>query len=125
METAVVIWILLLVLVVNPVLIGLGRREKIWTPAEIMTVWTMILVVVGIPSSGLMRYLIPHLVAPHYYANSANGWEAKIISHLPPYLFVHDPVAVTGFFEGLHRGQSIPWGVMPRNSKRSLPMIAR
>ena len=101
---------LLIVLLVNPLLIAVGRRDKIWTPAEIMTVWTMILVVVGIPSSGLMRYLIPHLVAPHYYANSTNGWEEKIISHLPKYLFVDDKVAVTGFFEGLHRGQSIPWG---------------
>jgi len=101
---------LLIVLVVNPILIAVGRRDRIWKPAEIMTVWTMILVVVGIPSSGLMRYMIPHLVAPHYYATPANGWDAKIISHLPPYLFVSDPAAVTGFFEGLHRGQSIPWG---------------
>src|SRR3569833_2768496 len=101
---------LLIVLLGNPLLIAVGRRDKFWTPAEIMTVWTMILVVVGIPSSGLMRYLIPHLVAPHYYANSTNGWEEKIISHLPKYLFVDDKVAVTGFFEGLHRGQSIPWG---------------
>ena len=101
---------LLIVLVVNPVLIAVGRRDKLWKPAEIMTVWTMILVVIGIPSSGLMRYLIPHLVAPHYYANSTNGWEAKIISHLPPYLFVSDKDAVTGFFEGLRRGQPIPWG---------------
>lgn len=100
---------LLIVLLINPLLIALGRRKQIWTAPEIMTVWTMMLVTVGIPSSGLMRYFIPHLVAPHYYATPVNGWDAKIISHLPSKLFVSDPVAVTGFFEGLHRGQPIPW----------------
>ncbi|MGQ9731153.1 MAG: hypothetical protein ACUVX8_07740 [Candidatus Zipacnadales bacterium] len=27
----------------------------------------------GIPSSGLMCYLVPHLVAPRYYASPENG----------------------------------------------------
>ena len=101
--------LLLLVLLVNPLLIAIGQRKRIWTAPEILTVWTMMLVTAGIPSSGLMRYFIPHIVAPHYYASPVNGWESKIISHLPSRLFVSDPVAVTGFFEGLHRGQRIPW----------------
>jgi len=102
--------LLLIVLCINPVLISLRQRKRIWTAPEIMTVWAMMLVVAGIPSSGLMRYLIPHIVAPHYYANSANGWESTIIAHMPPRLLVHDPMAVRTFFEGLDRGQSIPWG---------------
>lgn len=101
--------VLLLVLVVNPLLIVCGRRRLVWTAAEVMTVWTMVLVVAGIPSSGLMRYFIPHIVAPHYYATASNGWEARIITHLPPHLMVNDPAAVRGFFQGLPRGQSIPW----------------
>ena len=102
--------VLLLTLIANPLLIAVRRRQWIWTPAEIMTVWTMTLVVAGIPSSGLMRYLIPHIVAPHYYANTANGWESTVISHLPPRLLVNDPAAVRGFFQGLDRGETIPWG---------------
>jgi len=101
--------VLLLVLAINPLLIALRRRDKLWTPAEIMTVWTMLLVVAGIPSSGLMRYLIPHIVAPHYFANSANAWESNIIAKLPARLLVNDPAAVKGFFQGLDRGESIPW----------------
>src|SRR5438067_1138934 len=54
--------LLLLTLGVNPVLIALGRRDRIFQPFEMITVWSMIVVVAGIPSSGLMRYLIPHLV---------------------------------------------------------------
>lgn len=107
---AAVAGILVLVLGVNPLLIALRRRRSLWTPAEIVTVWSMILVVIGIPSSGLMRYLIPHIVAPHYYASAANGWESTIIAHLPSRLLVNDPVAVRGFFQGSDRGESIPWG---------------
>jgi len=99
-----------LVLVVNPLLITLGRRHRAFTPGEILTVWAMVIIAAGIPSSGLMRYLLPHLVAPHYYATRTNHWEGLFLAHLPPYLFVSDPDAVRTFFEGLRRGQPIPWG---------------
>ncbi len=102
--------VLLIVLAVNPALIALGRREKAFAAGEILTVWAMVAVAAGIPSSGLMRYLLPHIVAPHYYATRTNHWEGLFLAHLPPYLFVSDPEAVRCFFEGLHRGQPIPWG---------------
>jgi len=107
--------VLLLVLAVNPLLITLGQRggafiPKPFTPGEILTVWAMVIIAAGIPSSGLMRYLLPHLVAPHYFATRTNHWEGLFLAHLPPYLFVTDPEAVRTFFEGLHRGQPIPWG---------------
>ena len=102
--------ILLLTLLVNPLLIKLGKREQIFRPGEIITVWALVITAAGIPSSGLMRYLIPHIVAPHYYATEQNHWDGLFLSHLPSYLFVTDPFAVKTFFEGLHRGQAIPWG---------------
>src|SRR4051812_12149680 len=43
--------VLALTLLVNPLLITLGLRRAIFDRTEIMTVWTMILVVAGIPSS--------------------------------------------------------------------------
>ncbi|HET6387522.1 MAG TPA: DUF6785 family protein, partial [Armatimonadota bacterium] len=73
------------------------------------TVWALIMVVAGIPSSGLMRYLVPHIVAPHYYADASNGWGPVIVDHLPRRLFVSDPAAVKAFFEGLQGAQRIPW----------------
>lgn len=102
--------VLLLVLLINPVLIWLGQRRRIFSPGEILTVWAMIATVAGIPSSGLMRYLIPHIVAPAYYSNANNGWYSLIVSHLPARLFITDPYAVKTFFEGVHRGDPIPWG---------------
>jgi hypothetical protein len=102
--------LLLLVLAVNPLLIACRQRHRLWTPPEIMTVWTMLLVIAGIPSSGLMRYLIPHLAAPYYYASPTNGWQGLILAHVPSRLLVTDPGAVKAFFEGLPRGAASPWG---------------
>ena len=101
--------ILLLTLVINPLLLALGRPAALWKPGEIITVWSMVLVVSGIPSSGLMRYLIPHLAAPHYFASAQNGWDGLVLAGLPSRLLVTDPAAVHDFFEGLPRGASVPW----------------
>jgi len=101
--------ILILTLLVNPLLIALRQRRKIFRPGEIITVWAMVIIAAGIPSSGLMRYLLPHIVAPHYYVTAQNHWEGLFLAHLPSYLFVTDPLAVHTFFDGLHRGQAIPW----------------
>jgi hypothetical protein len=101
--------ILVLVLVVNPLLITFHKRRLIFSPGEIITVWALVMVVAGIPSSGLMRYLVPHMVAPCYYANATNGWSTLIVNHLPRRLLVTDPAAVKAFFEGLKGPQALPW----------------
>jgi hypothetical protein len=101
--------ILLMAMVVNPALIAMKRRDRIFTFPEIITIWAMIVVVAGIPSSGLMRYLIPHIVAPYYFADTSNGWIPLILIHVPHRLFVTDPYAVSTFFNGLGRGRSVPW----------------
>ncbi len=74
-----------------------------------LTVRALVIAAAGIPSSGLMRYLIPHIVAPYCYATPQNHWDGLFLSHLPLYLFVTDPFAVRAFFQGLHRRKSIPW----------------
>lgn len=102
--------ILLLTLLINPLLISLNRRNAIFTASEIITVWTMIVVVAGIPGSGMMRLLVPHIVAPLYYSTPDNRWDDAIVSHLNHRLIVTDPNAVKWFFEGLPRDKSIPWG---------------
>jgi hypothetical protein len=102
--------IFLITMMINPMLIALKRRHSTFTSAEIITVWSMIVVVAGIPSSGMMRYLVPHIVAPLYFQTPANGWNKEIIQHIPSRLIVSDPEAVREFYEGLKPGHSIPWG---------------
>jgi hypothetical protein len=105
--------VLLLVLPVNLGLRFLRRPNTSlapFSPTEILTVWTLILVSSGIPSGGMMRFLIPQIVAPHYHSNTNNGWEAKLWADAPSWLKLQDPAAVLAFYEGYPRGQEhVPW----------------
>lgn len=86
------------------------RPDRAFTTGELLTIWTLILVPSGISSGGMMRFLIPHLVAPHYHSNAANGWERTIWAQAPDWLKLRDPQAVKAFYEGWPRGQEhVPW----------------
>jgi hypothetical protein len=81
-----------------------------FTRGELLTIWTLILVASGLPSSGLMRYFIPYIVAPHYYSDNANDWERKIWGGAPDWLKIQDKAAADAFFTGYDRGEErIPW----------------
>lgn len=76
---------------------------------ELAVVYIIIMVTSGIPSSGLLRYLVPVMTAPYYYANPGNQWEQLFWDRIPPWLAVSSPVGVFGFWEGLPFGASVPW----------------
>jgi hypothetical protein len=100
---------LVLVGVVNVLLRRFAPRRA-FAPGELLTVWTLILVGSGIPSSGMMRYFLPMIVAPNYLSNATNNWEAKVWGAVPDWLKVRDPDAATAFAKGYPRGQEhIPW----------------
>lgn len=101
--------VLFLIGVVN-VILRRVRPGRAFTPGELLTVWTLILVASGIPSGGLMRFLIPHIVAPHYHSNAANEWERKVWADTPNWLKIRDATAVKAFYEGYPRGRErVPW----------------
>ena len=77
--------------------------------SELLVVWGMMLVASGIPSSGLMRYLVPLAVSPHYFATPENEWATLFHQYLPDWMIVTDPKAVFYFYEKLPDGDSIPW----------------
>ena len=87
------------------------RRARAFAPGEMLTIWTMIVVASGIPSSGMMRTFIPGIAAPLYFSNSQNDWERKVWGGMPEWLKMHDAEAAKAFFTGYPRGQErIPWG---------------
>jgi hypothetical protein len=98
----------LLVLGANPILRRLRPRSA-FTPTELLTVWVMMLVASGIPSSGFLRYHLFMLTAPFYYATPENDWANLFWSYLPDWLVVKDPKAAREFYEGLDAGERIPW----------------
>jgi hypothetical protein len=94
---------------VNGILRGVAPR-KVFSRGELLTIWVLILVASGIPSSGLMRYFIPHIVAHKYYSDSANGWEQKVWAENPDWLKFQDKPAADAFFVGYPLGQEhVPW----------------
>ncbi len=88
----------------------LVRPAWAFAPGELLTVWTLILVASGIPSSGMMRTFLPNIAAPHYFSNDRNDWEARVWAGAPDWLKMHDAEAAKAFFTGYPRGQErIPW----------------
>ncbi len=94
---------------VNPLLRRFAPRAA-FSRGELLTVWTLILVASGLPSSGMMRFFLPHIVAPTYFSNSTNQWERRVWGGLPDWLKVSDKAAADAYFTGYPRGaERIPW----------------
>jgi len=85
------------------------RGRSFLSARELGIVYILIMVTSGIPSSGLLRYLIPTLPTPYYFAGMGNQWERLIWGHIPPWLGVSGAPA-NWFFEGMPEGASLPWG---------------
>ena len=105
---AIVFVMLVFVLSVNVLLKRLKPGTEL-QGGELLIIWGMMLVASGIPSSGLMRYLVPLAVSPHYFATPENEWVTLFHQHLPDWMVVKDPKAVFYFYEKLPDGDSIPW----------------
>ena len=105
--------LLLLCLILNPALKRIaGRRGD---AAGISTrglclIWAMMAISSGIPSSGLMRFLVPVLPALRHYASPENKWEHVLHPYIPDWLVPTDEVAIRRFYDGAMPGMGIPWG---------------
>lgn len=104
------LFVLFALILLNAPLRRLNQRFA-FTSAELVTIWIMLLVASGIPSSGMMRTFIPNIPAPHYYSNTTNEWERKIWGGMPDWLKMADTDAAKAFYTGYPRGQElVPWG---------------
>jgi hypothetical protein len=104
--------IFILFLFAVPINALLARFTPRWlfARAELLTIWVLILVASGLPSSGLMRFLLPHLAAPPYFSNKTNNWEARVWGNLPAGFRITDKDAATAYYMGYPRGaEHIPW----------------
>lgn len=91
-------------------LLRMVAPKLVFQKGELLTIWTLILVASGIPSSGMMRYFIPEIVAHKAFANDSNNFEAKFLSQLPKWTQFQDKEAADAFFDGYHKGEEhIPW----------------
>ena len=99
-------WLLALV---QP-LLGLVRRNWAFNRAELLLITAMMMLATAIPSRGFTGAAIPAISSVLYYATPENNWAELLVSHIPTWLVVQDEVAIKQFYEGLPRGESIPYG---------------
>ena len=105
---------LILVLALNPLLRWLRPGASLRC-SELIVIWTMCLVGAAFPITGLLRQLIPWLIAPIYYLTHHPEW-LQLLEVIPNWMFpTTDPAnddVITGFMLGSDPGQplAVPWG---------------
>ncbi len=82
-----------------------------WRRTELLLIYCMSLATVALASTGYGTWVAQVSVVPFYYADPANKWQQLFFRYIPAWM--HPPnegYVITAFFEGLARGQKIPWG---------------
>ena len=84
--------------------------------SDVLLVYCMTLVGVMVSSHGVVEKLVPGLVSLNYFGSANNDWHGLFDSHVAARLVPYNPAdghlqAVSQYYyEGLPRGQSVPWG---------------
>ena len=91
-------------------LLGLVRRHWAFNRAELLLITSMMMLATAIPSRGFTGATLPAISSVLYYATPENNWAELLVPHIPTWMIVQDEVAIKQFYEGLPRGESIPWG---------------
>jgi len=108
---AVLLPFVLLLIFVNPFL-KLLRGQWGLTGEELTIVFIMGLVSAMFPTLGLVGFLLAIIATPYYFASVENQWAQHIHAYIPRWAFPSDEGgAMRQFFEGLPKGESIPWEV--------------
>jgi len=103
----------LFVLLVNPLLGGIGGRWGL-TQAELATVYVMAMVACTLPTNGLAEMFLSTISGGTYYATPENQWAEHLLPYVKSWMVVTDQGAVKGFYEGAPSGTPIPWGAWTR-----------
>ena len=103
-----------LVVAVNPLLKLVFGRNAL-SSAELVLIYVMMIVASAIPTWGLVTNLFHILTRPFYYATPENAWAEILLPHIPSWIAPHEPEVSYYFYNGLPRGESMPWAawVMP------------
>ncbi|MEO2006255.1 MAG: DUF6785 family protein, partial [Candidatus Poribacteria bacterium] len=75
--------------------------------AEVLTTYCMTAIAISMSSVGMIRYFLPVLTAPSYFATPENEY-ALFNRYLPDWLVVSDPAAVVDSYRGSATGV-VPW----------------
>ena len=101
-----VLFLLLIVAALNP-LLGRINRALRYSPAEMVTVFTMVIVGLPLVATSWAQAIIPSRIVFRYYATPENNYRRDFFQHIRDWVGPSDPQVVRGFFEG--GVEAIPW----------------
>jgi len=98
---------------------ALRRLDGRWglSAFEWLTIYTMMLLGAMLSSRGMMERLLPLMVGVNYFADATNNWATLYFRYIPDWLVPWDTSGeakqwvATAFYEGLRKGEHIPWGM--------------
>jgi hypothetical protein len=109
-SVAVLLPFVLLVFPIN-IFLRLINRRLAFQPWELVIIFSMGMLAAVFPSLGLIGFLLSYISAPFYYASPENFWAEWMARTMPSWLGPTDKgPAVEWLFNGLPRGEAIPWG---------------
>ncbi|MFO8078724.1 MAG: DUF6785 family protein [Armatimonadota bacterium] len=94
---------LLILLVALGLLRHLGIRRR-----EVIGVYAFLTLAVALTSGAAMRFFLPSLTVPTYFAAPENRWE-EFHEYIPDWLVPHGGEVIRTYFEGSDAGM-VPWG---------------
>ena len=100
----------ILVAILNP-LLKLIRKGIEFEATELVTIYIMMIVASSIVAVGLTEHLLPTIVGVYYFATPENDWVNLIHPYIPDWISPSDPEYINYFYEGLPRGEAMPWGI--------------
>jgi len=90
-----------------------SRVKPAWalTRTEALLIYAMLLAVAALGAADFAGWVLSVPTAWFYYANPGNKWDELFWRYIPRWIHP-DPEtgAITALYEGLRRGETIPWG---------------
>lgn len=97
-----------LIILINGFIRIFSKSASLSAP-ELIIIFGMMAVGCAIPTWGFTLNLIPMLPGMYYYGDA--GLREVLLPHIKEWLTITDTNSINWFFEGLPRGENIPWAV--------------
>ncbi len=106
----ILVWMTVLVAVAR----RLFRGHEIMTGKELLVCWILMVIVSGIPWTGLTRTFFINLTAPYHFATVENRWAEVLQPLLPHSWYPQSRAAIEQLYEGIPGGRMLGWGQLIR-----------
>ncbi len=99
---------LIFLVAVNPILRRFANFLSL-SQAEIIVIYSTVAIAISMSSIGMVRYFLPVLTAPFYYASLENEY-ALFNQYLPDWFVITNKQTIIDSYEGIGHGTLVPWG---------------